>query len=395
MNKNIAILSTTYLPIQGGIQYLLYWLLKELDNNYFEYKEKYKFDNIYFIIPYYKDSLFDKFNNISILYIDENLNKKGLFQNALKIRKYIIENDISLIHAHNALIDGILCYLSTLFLNCNYIITSHGIDFAYDRDLNFGVRVSFIKEKVIKMISNHAIKLTTVSSDMINFIAELVDKNKIVMIENCYDSYKVVYDEIEILNEVENIKDKYNIESTDTVYLTLSGARKIKGHDRMIEAFYNIYKNLGNTKIFIAAHGEETNTLKKLVKTLHLENNIYFIGFITDIQKEAFFRISDVYINTAIFEPFGLVYLEAIERNLAILGSIYGGGKDIFIHKKNAFLCDARDRQTIVDGFVYYDNILNRKNMIENSKRILFEYTATKVISKYLKLYMDCLNEGY
>jgi len=392
MSSNIAILTTSYLPVQGGIQYLLYWILKEIDENYVEYKKKYCFDNLYFIIPKYENTTFDQFNKIKILYINEINSKQSLVENIFLIRKIIKEYNISLIHSHNALIDGILCLGTTLFNRCKYIITSHGIDFAYNKKMNYGARSSWIKEQIIKIVARNAVKITTVSNDMTNFIEELVDKKKVIVIENCYDNYKIVYDENEILKELESIKKQYEIEESDTIYLTLSGARKIKGHANMIEAFSKISNKLNNTKIFIAAHGDETNNLIELVKEKKLENQIFFINFITGVTKEAFFRLSNIYINTAFFEPFGLVYLEAIENKMAVFGSIYGGGKDIFKHKINAYLSNPNEIDTIMEGFKYYNYKANITLMINNSQLLLENYTVEKIVNKYINIYMDCID---
>ena len=393
MAKNIAILSTSYLPVQGGVQYLLWWLLKEIDNNYLKYKQKYNFDNIYFIIPKYNNSEFDDFKNINILYIDEIFSVKVLLKNMISMREMIKRYDISLIHAHNALIDGVLCYGSTLFNNCRYILTSHGIDFAYNKALGFGVRLSKIKEQVIGLIAKKALTITTVSSDMVPFINELVVKDKIVVIPNCYDNHKVIYDDSKVLDESKKLKLKYNIKENDNIYITLSGARKIKGHINMIKAFSKIQKKLQlNTKIFIAAHGDETEKLKQMVKSYNLEDSIFFIDFITGIKKEAFFKIASLYINTAFFEPFGLVYLEAIENNLAVLGSVYGGGKDIFEHKQEAYLSDPYNIDSIISGFIFYDSKNNIKDMVDNSKKLLSNYTVENIINKYLSLYMESLD---
>ena len=196
---------------------------------------------------------------------------------------------------------------------------------------------------------------------MLNFIAEISDKKKTILIENCYDCNKVIYSEENVTKEENKIKSKFKIESNDIIYLTLSGARKIKGHENMIKAFSKIKDKLSNTKIFIAAHGEESIYLKKLVQELKLDNNIYFIGFVTDIKKEAFFNISDVYINTAFFEPFGLVYLEAIESNLSVFGSIQGGGKDIFIHHNMKDEIEYNKMKKRAEKFM---NILDKKDII-------------------------------
>ncbi len=392
-SKNIAILTTSYLPVQGGVQYLLYWLLKEIDKNYQSYRKQFNINQIYFIVPKYKNSNFDHFKNIKVIYINAVNNKLYFLKNIVYLQRVFRKNNISLIHTHNALMDGVLCLLSTLFSKRKYIITSHGVDFSYKKEFKFGARLSWKNNQIIKLVSNRASKITTVSKDMCEFVYELVPKKKVYKIENCYDNNVKHFEKNVIKRNIKKIKSKHNIRNGDVVFLTLSGARKIKGHVNMILAFSKAIRKTPNLKLFIAAHGEETDKLKKMASDLGLSNNIFFIGFITGVTKLSFFTIADAYVNTAFFEPFGLVYLEAIQNNMAVLGSIYGGGKDIFKHLHNAYLSDPYKVSTIEDGFVYLSKKENKEKLLKNSQSTLGKYSVDNILNKYFTLYKKIMDE--
>ena len=83
MGHNIALLTTSFLPIQGGVQYLLYWLLKEIDTNYESYRNEFGFNEFFLIVPEYENSQFDKFTNIKVEYILQSNGKLNTFKNAL------------------------------------------------------------------------------------------------------------------------------------------------------------------------------------------------------------------------------------------------------------------------------------------------------------------------
>lgn len=387
-NNNAAIITSSYLPVQGGIQYLLYWLLVELDKNYEEYISSFGIDSLSLICPYYEDNSYTSFRNIKVFTFDAIKSKKGIFKNIKSVRGIVKENDINLLHAQHAMSDGILA----LFSGTEYILTSHGIDFAHDKRFNYGDRLSSIKSFIVRMVAKRAKMITTVSSPMIDYVNEIVPKNKIRLIENCYSNMDESFEDELIEKEVLSIKKEYDISSRDTVYLTLSGARKIKGHHNMILAFKKALEVNQDLKLFIAAHGEESKNLKSLVSELGVEKNVNFINFITGVKKAAFFKLADAYVNTAFFEPFGLVYLESIQFDMAVLGSMKGGAVDIFEHKKSAYLIEPDKIDEIKEGYLYLVKKTNREKLKTNASYLLERYTPKSIISKYLKLYGELLD---
>ena len=387
MAKNIAIFTTTYLPTQGGIQYLMYWFLKEIDKNYKYYKERFKFDNFYFIAPNLSNNESASFSNIKTIEITNTKSKLNKIKCIGQIIKIVIKYDIHLIHTQNAYFESLCCNIAKKFTKIKYIITSHGEDLAYIKEFNYGSDNSTNFKRIVQNNIKNSEYITTISTDMCQYARELTVDEKVVFIPNPSPFKEKLFQDDLIKQEINILKERYNIDDKNIICLTLSGAREIKGHDNMILAFKKAYKENNTLRLFITAHGGRLETLKALVKKHHLDHVIYFTGFITGITKEAFFRLSNIYVNTAYFEPFGLVYLESIEHALVNLGSIKGGGKDIFTHLENAYLVDPYAISEIEKGFIYLTNVANRNNLINSSRKILDNYKIEKIMEEYFKIY--------
>lgn len=362
-------------------------MLSEIDRNFDYYQKTYKMTSIFFIAPNLKESPYAKFENIKCINISGAQNKLSKLLSLIQLKWHVITNSINVIHAHNSYFDGICALYASKFLPCKYVITSHGEDIAYDKKLNYGAVLNTkVKKRIIKNLLNSS-AFTTISNDMCDFASELISRDRINLIPNPIPPNELVESNT-LESEVKKIKKQYNI-NDELLFLTLSGARPIKGHENMLIAFSKFLQVEANSKLFIAAHGPHTKVIKKQVKSLGIEDNVYFIGFVEGGAKKAYFNLCHVYLNTAYFEPFGLVYLEAIQNNLANIASKNGGGKDIFTHKENGFLVDPYNFEEIYSGMVFYLNKNNRSETINNAKSQLPLYEMNKVLDKYFKVYQE------
>jgi glycosyltransferase involved in cell wall biosynthesis len=381
---NIAIFTSTYLPEIGGIQFELYWLLKAIDKIF---KSK-GIDRFVFILPHYKNQRYLSFDNIEVVEMDKQLSKKNIVSGTYQLAKIVRKYDIDLINCFAVIPDGFFCACLNIILKTPFIVTSQGEDLAVDKRFNYGGRL--IKEVSIatKFTLKRAKSLITISRDMIKFAIDSgADKNRIAIIPNGIEMNQDVSSKI---NEVEKeIKKKYAISESHIIFITLSGMRKIKGHVNMVKAFALAVKSNPNVRLFIGAHGAETENIKSLVKELNIDNYVKFIGFISDDQKDAWFNIAHVYCNTAYFEPFGIVYIEAIKSQIAVLGSIKGGGRDIFKHKQSAHLVDPESIEQIYQGIVALTKENYRRRLTLNAKQLLPLYDINRIAHMYLDTYLE------
>ncbi|MBW1763941.1 MAG: glycosyltransferase family 4 protein [Deltaproteobacteria bacterium] len=378
-----AILTSSYLPVQGGIQYELYWLLKEFDHRFRDYGIK----KLVFIAPAHSTQEYLDFKNIDIIKYNNPLNSKYDYLSfSRQLSRLQKVHSIDIIHCHSAYPEGLCCLGLKLLNRTPYLVTCHGEDIAVLKEFNYGNRLGLFKSFLTNIILKQAQHVTTISRDMAKFAFDAgCRKNRLTIIPNGIDLNKR-HNSKDIQLEIINLKEKYQIADSDTVYLTLSGMRKIKGHENLIRAFALSVNENNSIKLFIGAHGAELDNLKALTADLNLNEHVFFIDFVYGLEKAAWFSIADVYCNTAFFEPFGIVYLEAIQQGIAVLGSSYGGAKDIFTHDHNACLIDPYDTNNISTGITKLASTTYRNKLSHNSAKVLPQYDIGLIADEYLSL---------
>lgn len=92
-----------------------------------------------------------------------------------------------------------------------------------------------------------------------------------------------------------------------------------KGHKHLISSFYEVVKTFPNLKLLIIGTGPLKKQLKKQVKVLNLESNIYFLGF----EKNPFRYIAGakIFISPSLFEGFGNVIIEAMMCGVPVVST--------------------------------------------------------------------------
>lgn len=380
---NIAILTSSYLPVLGGLQFELYWLLRAIDS---KFRER-GIGRFIFILPKYEKQEFTDFNNIEVVELDRPINTGlGKLSLVMELKRLSKEYRIDLINCFSALPEGICCLASSLVGGAPYIITSQGVDLAVDRRFDYGNRLKPLSAFLTSLAIRNARCVTTLSRDMAAFAEDAgARKENIRIIPNGIElELPAPEGEIE-----QKIRQRYSISDSHTVYLTLSGMRKIKGHENLVKAFALALKKNGRLLLFIGAHGHETERIKALVKELGIDGSVHFIGFVTGPEKTAWFNIADVYCNTAFFEPFGIVYIEAVLHRLAVLGTTGGGARDIFRHKDDAYLIDPESVEDIAGGILALADAGYRGRMVEKAVLLLPLYDINMIADMYLDTYLE------
>lgn len=101
-----------------------------------------------------------------------------------------------------------------------------------------------------------------------------------------------------------------NIPLDREVFLSISKLHKRKRLDQALEIFQKRRKGQ-NSAFYIAGQGPEENNLKRLVKQMHLEKAVKFIGVVLGEKTVQYMAACDYFVFTALNEPFGIAPLEA------------------------------------------------------------------------------------
>ncbi len=79
------------------------------------------------------------------------------------------------------------------------------------------------------------------------------------------------------------------------------------------------------TRLIIAGNGPYLNALKTQARTMGLEQHVLFAGFISDEDRDRLYRVADAATFPSLYEPFGIVALEAFTACCPVVVSQTGG----------------------------------------------------------------------
>lgn len=131
-------------------------------------------------------------------------------------------------------------------------------------------------------------------------------------------------------------------------------------------------------------------------KTLKLETEIphFHFGYINSQKlKDLFYSVLDIFVMPSVFEPFGLVNLEAMSYGLPIICSKIGGGSETVSDGINGFLFTNNDHIDLRDKINILKNDENlRMKMGEMSKKIVArDFKKSRMARAYINLYRAIL----
>jgi glycogen(starch) synthase len=105
-----------------------------------------------------------------------------------------------------------------------------------------------------------------------------------------------------------------------------------KGIHLLVQAAPRILQECPQTKFIIAGKGPEADNLKQQVRNLGIADKFNFIGFISDAERNMFLESANCAIFPSLYEPFGIVALEAMALHCPVIVSDVGGFAEVVKH---------------------------------------------------------------
>lgn len=114
---------------------------------------------------------------------------------------------------------------------------------------------------------------------------------------------------------------------SDDQQLVFSIGRMVyeKGIQVLINAWPAVLREFPGARLVLAGTGPHLPALKQLAWNLGLEHSIMFVGFISDEERDRLYAIADLAVFPSIYEPFGIVALEAMATRCPVLVADTGG----------------------------------------------------------------------
>lgn len=102
-----------------------------------------------------------------------------------------------------------------------------------------------------------------------------------------------------------------------------------KGFQLALEALPRIIEDLGKVRFVVAGSGTHEHELRQQAQELGLLEHGTFLGWVDDTQLHSLYAVADLCVIPSIYEPFGLVALEAMASGCVCIVADTGGLREI------------------------------------------------------------------
>ena len=124
-----------------------------------------------------------------------------------------------------------------------------------------------------------------------------------------------------------------------------------KGAQVLIEALMRVRYQYHDAKVVIAGGGERGH-LEQLARYLGIASHVYFAGRVSDVDRDRLYRVADVAVYPSLYEPFGIVALEAMAAHVPVVVSNAGGLGEVVEHDVSGTVTYAGDADSLAWGIV-------------------------------------------
>ena len=183
------------------------------------------------------------------------------------------------------------------------------------------------------------------------------------------------------------IREKLNLKDDDFIIVMIAEVNKNKNHKQMIDAI-ELLKNKGidNIKVLCAGDGVLFNEVKKYIAQKNLQDNIYMLGFRSDINE--LIVSSDIGILMSYREGLPRNIMELMACSKPVIGTNIRGINDLIVIGENGFLVDINDSEETAKCIkLLYDDRGLLKSMGENSYKHIHKYSIKNILNSLNEIY--------
>lgn len=174
-----------------------------------------------------------------------------------------------------------------------------------------------------------------------------------------------------------------------------------KGVQVLLDSAPDILSRVPNTKFVIAGKGPYLKDLQDQANRMRITDRIYFTGYIDDYTRNSLYSWSDVAVFPSLYEPFGIVALEAMAARTPVIVSDTGGLSEIVVHNVDGLKAYCGNPKSLAD--MVLNILLNpepAKRLQENAyikikQQFNWQDIANQTLDEYKKVWEEHRNSNW
>ena len=293
------------------------------------------------------------------------------------------------VHGHDWLVAGAAAAIAER-LRRPYLTTIHATEFGRHQGWVAQHPQSYI-HRIETWMAQRAEHVITCSHYMRGHVADVydIDERRVTVIPNGIDPA-----DLQPVGDLDALRARFAAPQERLVLLV---GRLVyeKGFQLALDALPQVIEQAGRVRFLVAGAGTHEAELKKQARRLGLMRHGTFMGWIGDDVLHSLYRIADLCVVPSIYEPFGLVALEAMASGCPCIVADTGGLREVVPNADVGLRFRSRDPRALATMMrrVLTDDALRERLVVEASAHVLrFDWrdVARQTAQVYAQLGADC-----
>ncbi len=312
--------------------------------------------------------------------------KPGFLRVARFIHRYLRDNNIGYLHAHLFKSDLLAVMVKKFFNRKLFLIsTKHGYQEKYLS--KYPANNGKIDHDIYYFLSRYICRNTDQQVTISKAMSDLYYDLKLTR-ERMHYIYHGV--------SISPLGSKYDNEQpvNEEYHLVVVGRIEfIKGHQYLFKAMPAVMEKFPGIKLRIIGNGTQKESLLEQASVLGIDKNIEFLGFQED--PGPVMSSSDIIVLPSLFEPFGLVYLEALALRVPIVAFDVPACNEIVSNNETGLLVPVYDSAALAQKIIYLlENPAEKIRLAENGYlKYTSYYSTARMIKDTLAWYRSIIQD--
>jgi glycogen synthase len=233
------------------------------------------------------------------------------------------EHDYDLVHGHDWLVANAAAALADR-LGVGYVTTIHATEHGRHQGWVQDEPQAHI-HSVERWMAGRADSVIVCSYYMRGHVADIfdIDERRIEVIPNGIDP-----GELRPVGDLQALRGEF-ARPEEKLVLLVGRLVYEKGFQLALDALPEVIERVENVRFLVAGSGTHEAELKAQAERLGLTEHGVFLGWIGDDALHSLYRIADLCVVPSIYEPFGLVALEAMASGCPCIVADTGGLREV------------------------------------------------------------------
>ena len=275
--------------------------------------------------------------------------------------------DFDVVHGHDWLVAVAGDHLANRF-RCPFAVTIHATEHGRHQGWVDKHPQSHI-HGIERWMANRADRVITCSSYMREHVSDIygIDEDSVTVIPNGIDPSELVP-----VDDLDALRARF-AEPHEKLVLLVGRLVYEKGFQLALEALPTLIERVGNVRFVVAGSGTHEEELKAQAAELGLMKYGRFLGWIGDDVLHSLYRIADLTVVPSIYEPFGLVALEAMASGCPCLVADTGGLREVVPNEQVGLRFVSRDPRSLAEMAerILTDDALRDRLVVQASEHVL------------------------